>query len=169
MDGNNIIKGYKAFFPGLVNNYNVVFEVGKRYEVEEKYKKVGYHFCKNLEDAFVYYRNKDVEVCEVVGYGDIISYYNDYYEIYDVYASSKIKIIRKLEREEIINYFLGMSYFSLNRVIRFISLFKLMKEEVNLFKEQYKNYRDVIDAICYYQENDVKVYERRYKNGQNSN
>lgn len=166
MDDNYVIKGYKAFYKGLVNDYGRKFEIGKNYEVKEEHKKVGYHFCKNLEDVFVFYRNDDVEVCEVIGSGDIISYYNDHYAVYDVYASSKIKIIRKLEREEIIHHFLDMSSFSSEDIlIRFITLFKLTEEEVNLFKEKYKKCRGIIDAISYYYEGDVKVYERRYKNG----
>ena len=52
-----------------------------------------------------------------------------------------------------------------NRVIRFISLFKLNKEEIVLFKRIFKNNTMIMDAISYYQEGDVKVYERRYRNG----
>ncbi len=161
---NDGIVGYKAFYKGFKNKYGKVFEVGKCYKVRDEYKNTSYHFCKNLEDTLIYYREDDIVICEVIGYGDIIKYYNDYYGVYDVYASSEIKIVRVLSRKEIINMFLNMKDLD-NRVIRFISLFKLNKEEIVLFKRIFKNNTMIMDAISYYQEGDVKVYERRYRNG----
>lgn len=157
------IEGYKAFYKGIVNKYGEVFDIGKKYIIDEKYKDYGYHFCKNIEDTLVYYRLNNIEICKVVGSGNIISYDNEYYGVYDVYASSEIEIERRISREELIHKMLSMSYFSLDRVIRFVSLYKLTNDEIALFKRIYRKYTCVIDAIGYYQEKDNKVYERKYK------
>ncbi len=156
------IIGYKAFNEGLLNIHNVKFEIGKEYVVENKYKDYKFHFCKNIEDTLIYYRKNNIEICKVLGYGDITNYYNDYYGVYDIYASSKIKILHKLSREEIINLILNISSYSIDRIVRFISLFKLSNEEIELFNNNYNNCEDIIDAIKYYQCNDKKVYERKY-------
>lgn len=158
------IVGYKAFYPGLVNKYGKKFCVGNRYVVDDRYKKHKIHFCKNLEDTLIYLRDIDIEICGVVGYGEVINYCNSYYGVYDVYACDEIEIIKKVSRDEIINMFLNEVY-SLDRIVRFVSLYKLTNEEVMMFKEVYKNCSYIVDAICYYQEGDVKVYERRIRNG----
>ena len=151
--------GYKAFNNGLLNKFGEKFEVGKKYIVEEKYKNYKYHFCKNIEDVFIYYRGDDIEVCEVIGSGDIINYHNDYYGVYDVYASSKIEIVRKVSREELINIMLDMEC---DRAIRFVSLYKLSKDEIKIFEDRYVKYDKIIDAINYYQKKDRKVYRKKY-------
>ena len=164
IDMNNGIVGYKAFYKGLFNRFEEKFEIGKRYVIDYKYRNYGYHFCKNMEDVLVYYRGEDIEICEVIGSGDIINYHNDYYGVYDVYASSEIEIVRKIDREEIINMVLNMNPFSVDRVVRFVSLYVLTYDEIKLFEDRYAKYDGVMDAINYYQKKDKKVYKRKYIN-----
>ena len=104
------IYGYKAFFNGIVNQYNQQFEIEKIYIDANIDKNFGYHFCKNIEDIFVFPQfRKNVSIYEVCGGGKITSYSNDYYGIYDVYVAEKMKIIREISRDEIIPFFLSFN------------------------------------------------------------
>jgi len=69
LDKNDAVYGYKAFNKGLINKYGEIFEVGQIYIDENIDKEYGYHFCKNLEDIFIFFRDSEnVEVGEVLGY-----------------------------------------------------------------------------------------------------
>ena len=63
-----------------------------------------------------------------------------------------------MTREEIIEY--GLNLYP-ERAERFVSGLKLSDDEIELFKERYKNSYRVLDAISYYQLNDKEVYSRR--------
>ena len=153
--------GYKCFNKDLTNRYGNKFEIGKIYEKGENIKfgndGHGFHFCKNLEDTLRYFpaNEEEIAICYVRGFGNINTYEDEYYGYYDMYVSQKIEIIKKLTREEIINYALNLYS---ERAIRFIQLFKLNSEEIKLFKEKFKNDINVIKAILYYQLNDKDVY-----------
>ena len=156
--------GYKCFNKDMTNRYGVPLEVGKTYSIEGDIKfgndGNGYHFCKNLEDTLRYFDavNDEVSICYVKGFGNIDEYEDDYYGYYDMYASSNMEIIKKLSREEIINYALNLYPF---RACRFIQLFKLTTDEIVLFKNKFKNDKDVINSLLYYQLGDKEVYKRR--------
>lgn len=160
-----LIYGYKGFHTGLVNQFGEKYEIGKVYTDPNIDMNMGYHFCKNIEDVFLFseYR-KDTEIYQVCGSGKMISYSNDYYGLYDVYATEKLKIVRKVCREEFIQYFLTLSdFYYLDRVLNFISRFKLNKEEIQLFKERFIKNSRVLDYIAYYQEGDTKIFERHFQ------
>lgn len=159
------VVGFKCFNKGLTNRYGKKFSVGKLYLssgiIKFGIKGNGFHLCKNIEDTFRYFDalKEEVEVCVVKGSGEINESYDDYNGYYDMYCVEKMEILKHLNRSEIIN--LGLNLHPL-RAKRFVSSFKLKSEEIILFKEKYKTEIDVIDAIAYYQEDDKKVYERKY-------
>ena len=161
----NII-GYKCFDKGLINKYGKKFSVGKIYIMPNTIKFgqncKGFHMCKRIEDTFRYFEalKNEVEVCLVKGSGKIIESYDDYYGYYDIYSVEKIEILKQLSREEIINEGLNMSA---PRAKRFVSTLKLTREEIQLFKENFKTSLSVLDAIAYYQEGDKQVYEKTYR------
>ena len=156
--------GYKCFNKDLINHYGQKFEIGKIYIASGIIKfgtrGNGFHMCKNIEDCFRFFdtTKKDIEVCKVVGSGKIIEYSDEYNGYYDLYCVEKLQILNVLSREELIN--IGLSLNEL-RVERFVSTLSLFKEEISLFKEKYKKYIKVLDAISYYQENDKDVYNRK--------
>lgn len=160
------IIGYKCFDEGLINRYGKKFSVGQIYIAPGSIKfgtfGNGFHMCKNIEDTFRYFdclKNK-VDVCLVKGSGDLVEYSDDYYGYYDMYSVKNLEILKQLTRGEIINQ--GLNLYE-KRAERFVSLFKLTKEEIALFKENYKNNNIVLDAIAYYQEKDIEVYNRKCK------
>ena len=153
------IKGYKAFHNMQDINGNT-YEVGKTYTVEGpiKYNKNGYHFCENLVDILRYYDglNNDIDICKVLGYGEI-DVYNDYYnEYFNMYAASDITILNKLSREEIIDTVLKGN---IHLVIRFIAGYKLTEEEVDKITSVYDE-QIVQDYINYYQYKDTNTFQR---------
>lgn len=157
------VVGYKCFDQGLKNRYGKEFSIGKIYLTPGtiKFKENGFHMCKNMEDIFRYFDalNNDVDVCLVRGSGTIDTYNDEYAGYYDMYCAERLEILKKLTRAEIINIGLNLNEL---RALRFVTSFKLTNEEIEIFKSKFKNKIDVIDAIKYYQENDKKVYERKY-------
>ena len=159
------IYGYKALFDGMLNQYNQKFELGCVYTDDNIEKNGGFHFCKNLEDIFIFpqFRN-DVSIYKVCGSGKIIPYHNDYYDLYDVYAVEKIKIIQEISRNEIIKYYLSLdNVYQINRILRFIQLFSLYYDEIELFKIRYKDDMNILNYIAYYQEGDKDIFKRMQK------
>lgn len=160
------IFGYKCFNAGLLNLYGKEFSVGKIYVAPGKIKfghnGNGFHLCKNIEDTFRYFdtTKKDICVCEVVGSGNMHKYEDEYNEYYEMYAVEKLKIIKQLTRDELIQ--IGLKLNEL-RAQRFVSTLSLTLDEINLFKEKFKNSRNVLNAIAYYQENDKEIYNREFK------
>ena len=148
----------------MTNRYGKTLEVGKAYSTNGEAKfgndGNGFHFCKNLEDTLRYFDafNNEVNICYVRGFGDIATYEDEYNGYYDMYSSTNIEILKKLERDEIINYVINLPEY---RVSRFISLFKLTNDEIELFREKFKNSYIVNDMISYYQLKDKDVFERR--------
>ena len=118
----------------------------------------GFHLCTNLEDTFRYFDTfqNDVEVAEVIGYGNISRYDDEYNGFYDMYSVEFIKITKILTREDIIEYAKKLPEY---RLQRFISLYKLNDEEIKLFKELFNNNTNILKTIMYYQENIKDVYD----------
>ena len=162
--------GYKCFNNDLTNRYGKQFEVGKIYTVNGDIKfgnnGNGFHMCKNMEDTLRYFdaMNNIVNICEVIGTGDIVKYHDEYYGYYDMYAVSKLEILKKLTREQVIAIALNLPII---RVQRFLSLYKLNENELDLFKDKFVNEEDVQKIIEYYQENklDAFVKGKGFKNG----
>ena len=156
----NKIKGYKAF-NNMTDRYGNIYEVGSTYEVTGpiKFQKNGFHFCKNLEDVFRYYDGFDenTTICEIEGYGDYDKYSDTYYDYYDMYAISSFKILKILNREEILNNVLNKGLMS---TIRLISGYYLTDEEINTILNKY-NDPMVDDFINYFQKDDLNAFVRK--------
>ena len=161
-----MFNGYKCFDKGLINRYGIKYEVGKLYHCDGQItfgnNGNGFHVCKRLEDTLRYFdaMNKEIDIAKVKCYGKYEEYEDDYNGYYDMYAYEYMEIEKVLTREEIINYGLKLYEF---RAKRFISLYKLTPEEINLFKEKYQNNIDILNTIAYYQEGDKEVYNHYIK------
>lgn len=156
------IIGYKCFNENMTNRYGIKFEEGITYiangEISFGNDGNGFHFCKNLEDTFRYFpaNEENVSVCKVKATGKIVSYEDDYNGYYDMYSAEKMEIIKKLSREEVILYGLNLNSI---RVCRFIQGYKLTDSEIELFKEKFNNYTNVLKYIDYYQLNDKDAFK----------
>lgn len=162
----NKIEGYKSFNKGLITNYNDVLEVGKKYTIagEIKYHQNGYHFCKHLEDTLRYCdaMNEEVDICKVIGSGDIDEGYDDYYGYYYLYAASELEIVKKLTREEIMDIMIDPINVPDLRIKRFIEGYKLTNDEIERIISVYPSSL-VKEVIDYYQRGDKDVFIKSRK------
>ena len=70
-----------------------------------------------------------------------------------------INIFIKLTRKEIMEY---VDKLIDTRFIRFITGYKLTKEELEYFKNKYKNNINVLNHLKYYQEEDKETFKKYY-------
>lgn len=158
-----MIRGYKCFKAGLITNYNEKLNSNKIHFVknEIKYSKNGYHMCANLEDTLRFFNSfeEPVDIAEVIGFGQVDRYDDEYNDFYEMYAVEFLDIVKVLSREEIIKYVLNLPE---QRVIRFVSLYRLNEDEILLLKNIYSKNEDILDAIMYYQDGKKDVYENKY-------
>ena len=122
-------------------------------------EKNGFHFCKRPEDTLKFIESPEAEIdmVEVEGSGEIVEYEDEYYDFYDMYASSIMTIIRLVPREEYIKSIIDSgNYF---RVKRLIELLKLEKSEIDLIREKYKSQLDF--TINYYQNEEYYLSRRK--------
>ena len=158
--------GYKCFNKDMTNSYGMKFEEGKTYIAEGEIifgtRGNGYHMAERLEDTlkFFYADEEEVNICLVKGSGNIVSSFDQVYDYYDMYSVEKLSIIKKLTREEIINYGLNLHQ---ERVKRFIAGFKLTEEEIILFKNKFSYSDEVLSFIEYYQEKKYDAFHNRMK------
>ena len=157
------VRGFKAFNSDMTNRYGIKFEVGCVYLSNDivKFRTSGFHLCKNFEDTLRYFdaMNGQINICSVVGFGDVDKYNDEYYGYYDMYSAQKMYIHKILSREDIIKMAKDLNDI---RLERFVSLYKLTDSEL----EYLKPYSDKVeDAIKYHQYGDSKVYKRRCNNG----
>lgn len=154
--------GYKCFNDDLTNRYGTKFEVGKTYHANGDIKfgndGNGFHMCKNIEDTLRYFDafNDNIRICLVYGFGEFNEYDDEYNGYYDMYSYEYLTILKELSREEIINYALNICEY---RLKRFISLYKLNIDEIELFKSKFYNNDNILKCIKYYQENNEDVYK----------
>ena len=156
----NYTIGYKAYNKGLVNRY------GQRHEMQKIYthsgdlvwKTSGFHFCENLEDTLRYYdaMNTPIDICQVVGFGEIREYYDSYYD-YEILVSDHLKILKVLTREEILEYAKKLPS---HRLCRFIQGMKLSEDEIAYLLSG-RNDEDVEKCVRYYQYGEKDVYGRK--------
>lgn len=154
----NAITGYKAYNQDFTNNYGEIHEVGKSYILTDdiKWRKVGFHYCQNLEDVFRYYNAfEDIVICKVTGYGIVHSYYDEYYG-YDISVSNNIFIEKMLSRDEIIAYGQSLTGF---RLYRFIMGIKLSNEEIEFIMKN-KDDPVAIKYLEYYQWGEEDAFRR---------
>ena len=158
------IRGYKCFNSDFTNRYGIKFSIGKIFVAPGKIKfgnnGNGFHICKNMEDTFRYYDTSNIIVCEVIGSGNYVEYFDEYNEYFDMYSVEKLEIIKELSREEIIKEGLDLNEI---RVKRFLSTFKLNDKEIVLFKNKYRNKNEIINLIAYYQEYNKEIFNEKVK------
>lgn len=156
-----MVRGFKAFSGDMNNRYGKHFKEGERYSVlgPAVYgtQGNGYHFCERLEDTLRYVdgMDDDIQIAEVVGYGDVVESFDNYYGYYDMYVASNIQIVKVLSREEIIRRGLNMPEY---RSERFVKGYRLTDDEIDMFKRKFKGNSNVLRAIAYYQEGDSDAY-----------
>ena len=129
------MRGYKAFYKDLQNQYGEKYELNTVYEVQPplKWQENGFHFCANLEDTLRYYDciNEDVVICKITAKGEVLHRFDEYNE-YHVFVCSKMIINNILSREEIIQYASKLAGFPLER---FIKGYNLSEEEIDMLLE----------------------------------
>jgi|GEM_PF-5456721 len=157
------IEGYKSFNQGLITQFGDSLEEGKIFTMDGviKYHQNGYHFCKRLEDTLRFFdvRSSEVEICKVIGSGDIDEGYDDYYDYYDLYAARELEIVKKLAREEIISLMINPNEVFELRMKRFIEGYNLTESEIIKIIELYPT--DLIKrTIDYYQKGDKNAFSR---------
>lgn len=156
-----IIKGYKCFYKGLSNIYNTKFELNKLYIAKGTIKYGvdgnGFHMCENLEDTLRFFdKTKELEICEVIGFGEKVKYNDEYYDYYNMFSVEKLYISRIIPRKEIID--IGLNLHEL-RIIRFLQGYKLTKEEIEMFKEKFYYNNRILKYISYYQEENKDAFK----------
>lgn len=164
------IIGYKSVDKNYKDISGNILEENKNYHVDGNIVYGnggnGYHFAKKLEDTLRYQLNDEnfltrPNIARVIGFGDIVESFDDYYGYYDLYAASNIKILKYLTDDEIIAYALKLNE---TRMLRFVSLYKLSSDEIKLFKNKYL-YVDL--ALLYYQMKIYNTYELFHSNNYN--
>lgn len=123
----------------------------------------GYHFAKKLEDTLRYQLSDEdfltrPNIAKVIGFGDIVESFDEYYGYYELYAASNIKILKYLKEDEIIAYALSLRE---DRMLRFVSLYRLNSNEIKLLKNKYLS---VDLALLYYQMKIHNTYELFHSN-----
>ncbi len=163
----NEIIGYKSVDKNYKDISGNILEENKIYHVDGNIVYGnggnGYHFAKKLEDTLRYQLNDDdfltrPSIAKVIGFGDIVESFDEYYGYYELYAASNIKILKYLKEDEIIAYALSLRE---DRMLRFVSLYRLNSNEIKLFKNKYLS---VDLALLYYQMKIHNTYELFHSN-----
>lgn len=150
----NGIVGYKCFNKNLICNFNS-FQMKEKciYTTNEniKFRQHGFHFCIRLEDTLRFFGDieNEKEICMIKAFGDIYWYNDEYNGYYDMGCTNKIYIENIMTRDDIINYANNLND---ERFIRFIMGYKLLKNELDYFKDKYEKNARVYSYINYYQE-----------------
>lgn len=159
------VKGYKGFSKDLKNEPGNQFEVGKVYRTENErdllfgHRGNGFHFCKSLEDCFIYFDPSYSAYAEVTGLEEVREKDDEFNDIYGICVARTIRIDRILTNEEIVDMYLnpkkGLGPFVLKRFIQF---YKLTPEQIQQFEEKYYNDFYTLQDIMYYQRKIENVY-----------
>lgn len=132
---NLFVIGYKAFNKDFTNRYGNKFEMDKIYHTDGEIKwgnnGNGFHLCTHAEDCYRYVDPDNSIMTEVIGFGNIQKYDDEYYGYYDMYVCEYLHIIKIISREELIEM---MLHTCKERRDRFIRDFNLTEEEFKLFE-----------------------------------
>ena len=153
------MRGFKALNWDLTNRYGFQYEIGVKYKLNGNliWRENGFNFCTNPEDTLRYVDayNEDIVFTLVEGSGELVLYEDEYYGFYDMYASSKMKILRIVSRHEVFEMIMESN--NIFRVKRYASLMKLTLDEK---REILKKYPSVKSTIDYYQ-SDEYILKRK--------
>ena len=157
------VKGYKAFNIDATNRYGKPFTEGGTYRVTGDIKfgndGNGFHMCTALSDVFRYFNatEEEVLVAEVTGRGQMMSFDDNYYGYYDMYACEEITIDKFLKRNEIIEKMLNSPS---SQVKKFIVTCKLTSEEAIMFARKFRGDIDVIKTLLYYHFRNEEIFKQ---------
>jgi len=102
----------------------------------------------------------EIEIALVEGSGEYRAFYDAYYDT-ETIATTEIKILKVLEREEIIKYAKTLNEL---RLCKFIRGYKLNEEEKIYFSENYSQL--IKDYINYYQYDKKDIFVKKLKKGE---
>ena len=124
------IIGYKALNEDFTNRYGTKYEIGTIYQALGEIKwgnnGNGFHICTNFEECFRYVDSNNFILTEVIGFGKLIKYDDEYNGYFDMYVCENMRIIRTISRKEIIE--MAKSLYE-ERLCKFISTFNKINEE----------------------------------------
>ncbi len=146
------IKGFKAFYRDMTNNYGMKYEEGKTYyaanEAKFGLKGNGFHFCKNIEDTFRFIDDAEPKIARVTATGDIEEGFDDYNGYYDMYAATTITINHILTREEVVD---ELCKRPVHGTIRTIECgYHFTKEELEIIRKHFRQNVSLEKYIDYY-------------------
>lgn len=153
------IKGFKAFDRNIKNLEEGILVSSIKYNEDLINSK--FSFAKNMEDSLKFQVNsvnkENPIIAQVTGIGDTRRIDSEYYEFFNLYNSKDILIDKIFTEKEIIEQALNLSH---DRMARFVSMYHLTGEEMQLFKNRHIN---VDLAMLYFQKNILDVYKLYYE------
>lgn len=155
------MKGFMCFYEDMTDLQNDSYEIGKTYKEEDKGKK--YVIYENLEDSLRNYHAEinDVIICIVEGLEGGRKIEDTQSEYIERYEFEKIKILKEVPREFIIEYALNLYEF---RLMRFLQSFKLTDEEKDKFRLKFGSDLRMKSTIDYYINGKKDAYKEEIKN-----
>lgn len=158
-----MILGFKCFNQGLKNAFGEQLILDKKYVYDGpiKFRYNGFHICVNLEDTLRYFDgfHNEVDICEAIGYPRSVLFEDEYNGYYDMYACQGLILTKLLTRTDILNRADAMNE---NSFRRFAMGYRLTKEELDYFKNKYRNNINVLEHLIYYYE-DKTIYSKKIK------
>lgn len=166
------VRGYKGFTENMENEPGDKFEVGKIYTTTNKKDLLfgmngnGFHFCKSLEDCFIYFKPETSVYAEVTGLEEVRETNDEFNDIYGICVARKIRIDKILTPDEIIEMYInqprGICTMALKR---FIQLYHpLTDEQISMLEKMYMRDNYILKDIMYYQ----RKIEDTYSNSEKS-
>lgn len=153
------IKGFKAFDRNIENLNEGILVSSIKYNEDLINSK--FSFAKNMEDSLKFQVNavnkENPIIAQVTGIGDTKRIDSEYYEFFNLYNSKDILIDKIFTEKEIIEQALNLSQ---DRMERFVSMYHLTDEQMQLFKNRHIN---VDLAMLYFQKNILDVYKLYYE------
>ena len=156
--------GFKAFNSDCTNRYGMKFLENIEYSFDGQLQygssNNGFHFCENLEDSFRFFNSfeDDIVIGKIIADDKIVSKDDNFYGYYGLCVTNKIKVLKFMSREEVINY--GLSLVG-ERLYRFIRGYKLTAGEIKILQDKFKDDYMAITNIEYYQLNDKEAFIKK--------
>ena len=156
---NLFVIGYKAFNKDFTNRYGDKFKIGKIYHADGEIKwgnnGNGFHICTNFEECFRYVDSNNFILTEVIGFGKLIKYDDEYNGYFDMYVCENMRIIRTISRKEIIE--MAKTLWE-DRLYNFIRTFSLTDEEAKEIETVSKDKQKILKDIDYYHNGNKNAY-----------
>ncbi len=145
--------GYKAFNGDGTNRYGKKFEINEKYhedgEILARFGNTGrgYYYCTRLADVFRFFDDKEeIKVGVIEASGTIDHCIDEYYD-YEIFACSDIKLLKYLNRKEILNLLLLEGHSSIDKAIR---TYKFNDEEKDVILDNVRGDFQLIKSVLWY-------------------